>query len=108
GDGEFGGTQAIAVPAFGVEVQLGGDFQLLKSLAVDEDVFNVDGIVFSLQEEGRRSGGAGIDAFGELREGGRVNEVCRIDRNNEVGAGVDGDFGRGRIGTVEVGVVAED
>jgi hypothetical protein len=43
------------VSSFGVDMEFGGDLELLERLKVDEDVFFVDGIVFGLEEEGGRS-----------------------------------------------------
>src|SRR5262245_21579902 len=108
GDGKFGGAEAVAVAAFGVEVEFGRDFELLEGLCVEENVFYVDWVVFGLEEEGGWSRGAGVDALGELCERGRFGEVGGVDADDEVGAGIDGGLRCGCAGTAEVGVIAED
>ena len=56
-DGKRSGSKAVAMAALRVGVEFGGDFELLECLCVEEDIFNVYGIVFGLEEEGgRRSG----------------------------------------------------
>ena len=72
--------------ALGVDVEFGGDFGVLELLVVDEGVFYVDGVVFSLDDEGGRGVGGGVDfgVGGErlVSEG----EVAGVDDYGEVGA----------------------
>jgi len=96
------------VSAFGVDVKLSRNLELLERLKVDEDVFFVDGIVFSLEQEGRRSVCTGVDAARDLGEGGSIDQICGVDGDYEVGAGTDGGVGCRLAGALEVRVIAED
>ena len=97
GDGEFGdAAEAVAVAAFGVEVEFGGDFGLFEGEEIGGGVFYVDWVVFCLNDEGGRGLGGGMDV--ELVEVAvfGVGEVAGVDDDGEVGAagllvgGVDG------------------
>ena len=54
------GAQAVAVAAFGVEVELGGDVDGFESEEPGRRVFDVDAIVFCLDEERRRGVGGRV------------------------------------------------
>ena len=76
--------------ALGVDVEFGGDFGVLELLVVDEGVFYVDGVVFSLDDEGGRGVGGGVnfrvvDKARNLRTD-REGEVAGVDDYGEVGA----------------------
>lgn len=86
GDGKRGAAQAEAVTALRVNVQLSGDFGVFQKLVVDEDVFDVNGIVFSLhQERGRR-----LVRRLDFRIGRKILfgecEIARIHNDREVRA----------------------
>ena len=72
--------------AFGVDVQFGRDFRVFKREKIDSRVFDVDGIVFGLNDERWRS------FFGRMnfRIGRHVlfgdGEIAGIDDDGEVGA----------------------
>src|SRR5947209_1962201 len=82
--------------AISVDVKFGWDFGVFQRDEVDRGVFDVDGIVFGLNDEGWRS------LFGRMDFGGgrkvllRDGEIAGIDDDGEVGAaahavgGVDG------------------
>ena len=58
--------------ALGVDVELGGNVGVFESAEVDDDVFDVDGIVLGLEEKGGRGGGGGLEGGVEVGEGGRM------------------------------------
>ncbi len=99
GDGELGAAETVAVAAFGVDVEFGGNFGVFESEEVDGGVFDVDGIVFGLKDEGRRSVGGdgkiGIEGEVVVFEG----EIAGIDDDGEIGAAALGI--RGVYGIVE-------
>ena len=99
-------AQAIAVAAFGKDVQLGWNLRFLQRMEVKERVFYVDGIVFGLDEEGGRRVGGGVDSLGEGIEGRTIREVGRIDDDGEVWARIR--LGGGFSSSFVVGVIAED
>ena len=59
---ECRGAEAVAVAAFGEEVQFGWDLRFLEGLKVEEGVLFVDGIVLRLEEEGGRRFGSDVKA----------------------------------------------
>ncbi len=72
--------------AFGVDVQLGRNFRVFQREEIDGGVFDVDGIVFGLNDERWRSFFGGMDfgvgrhvLFGD-------GEIAGIDDDGEVGA----------------------
>src|SRR5215469_11772452 len=81
-DGECGGSESVAVAAFGVDVEFCGDLELLEGLCVEEDVFYMNRIVLGLEQERGRSGGARVDAFGQLSECGGLGEICGVDTDD--------------------------
>ena len=86
---ELGGAEAVAVAAFGVDVQLGGDFCFLELEEIDDGVFDMDRVVFGLDDEGGRGVGGGVDV-GVGREvfvGER--EIAGIDDEREVGTAAE-------------------
>ena len=72
--------------AVGIDVQLGRNFCVFQREKIDRRVFNVDGIVFGLNDEGWRSRCGGMD----FRVGRHVlfgeGEIAGIDDDGEVGA----------------------
>ena len=101
-----GAAQSVAVPALGIDVQFGRHLCVLERHKIDHRIFAVHGIVFRLDDEGRRRVACwvdvgilrevlvgkrqitGIDDYGEIRTAtklvSRVNWV--IDALVEVGA----------------------
>jgi len=73
------------VAAFGVDVELGGDFGVFELLVIDQRVFDVDWVVFGLDDESGRRVGGGI----YFRVGGegflRQRQVAGVDDDGEVG-----------------------
>ena len=61
----------------------------------------MDGIVFSLEEEGGRGVGAGVDSFCELGEGWGFGEVGGIDDDDEVGTGAMAASDAGALGRLK-------
>ena len=52
---KIGGAQAVAVATLRIEMEFGGDLCFFERLKVQERVLFVNGIVFGLKKEGRRS-----------------------------------------------------
>ena len=56
GDGPIGAaTEAVSVATFGVDVELGGDFDVLEREEPGRRVLDVDRVVLGLDDEGGRS-----------------------------------------------------
>jgi len=85
-DWEIRKAESPTVSTVRVDMKLGGDLGVLEREEVDSGVFDVDGIVFGLNDEGGRSFLCGMDIsvgrevlFGE-------GEVAGVDDDGEVGA----------------------
>ena len=82
--------------AFGVDVELGRDLGFLELHEIDDCVFDVDGVVFGLHDEGWRS----VGRWDDVSVGREVfvgeGEVPGVDDDGEIGTaaqligGVDG------------------
>jgi len=105
-DRKLGRTQAIAMAAFRVEVQFGGNLRLLQSLKVEEGILFVDRIILCLKQKSRWRVGGRADAFGELTERGSVGEISRVDNDGKIWTCVQ--LVRRLARTLVVGMVAED
>src|SRR5579863_842439 len=85
GDREGGPAQAVAVAALGVHVKLRGDFRVLEHEEIDYGVFDVDGVVFGLHEEGGRGAGGDLDVGVGSEVFVGEGEVTGIDDDGEIG-----------------------
>src|ERR1700753_488452 len=85
GHGKLSATQAIAMSALGVDMQLGWDLGVLQGHEVDHRILYVDGIVFRLHQKCGRGLLSGMD----IGIGSEVllcdREVAGINDEREVG-----------------------
>jgi hypothetical protein len=85
-NGLVDGTESVSVAAVGKDVHLRGNAGVLEQKEVVDGVFDVDGVVLSLYEEGWRGVGGDVKVGSCFVEVVRLGDVGGIDEHGEIGA----------------------